>query len=144
MEGKTTLWYPYITSGGVMVVTDTSLQGKPVCKFLTEVHIPCYFILVQFIYQIAVFILYQIGFLSTGLRFVPCRASEALPVYTEGDAVPLKEGGTLVPADATDVVIVLIEIGFRISPGIIAIVYLVVTPVVVNTEGTVGVTVVVR
>ena len=144
VEGKSALWNPLTACRGMVVVTDTCLHGQPFCQILTEVHVTGNLILMETVCQVAIFIFHQVGLLSTGLRLVPGRATEVLPVDTEGYPVPLKERGTLVPADSTDVIVMFVEIGAWVTAYIITIVYLVVTPVVIDTQGTVRISIVVR
>ena len=86
------------------------LGREPGGKFLTEIHIAGKLILAGAIDQLAVLVLDQVGTCAIGQCTVVGLTTKVLPVQTEGKAVAREERCALVEADATDVVIVQVEV----------------------------------
>ncbi len=138
MEGEAALRNQFRAYDRVPVNAQSCIQSQPLADILTEIYVGSYLVGMLLLDQIAIGILYQIGFVARYLVFVPCATAEVLPINSHCYSVALEEVCTLIPCDACYVVVVFVEGSLRSSAYVVSIVDVVVSPVAVSTQGTAG------
>ena len=138
MESEAALRDEFGAGDGVPVDAQSGIDGQPLADVLAEAGVGSHLVGMPALHDVVVLVLDEIGLRASLFVCIPSAAAEVLPVDADGDGVPLEEMHALIPGEARDVVIVLVERSLWRAARIVAVVDVVVPPVAEETQGSAG------